>query len=160
MATLSYCTLHALSSFSSSSSLVHLSHSSSSSSSSSILLHLPSNPRFTFKCKTKPITKPRLLMIIDPILLFNGIGSTLYFDTQTLLATVSVLAAIALSLFLGLKGDPVPCERCGGNGGTKCVFCDNGKMKKDAGLINCKVCKGSGLILCKKCGGSGYSRRL
>ncbi|CAB4313553.1 unnamed protein product [Prunus armeniaca] len=36
-------------------------------------------------------------------------------DTQTFLATISVLAAIALSLFLGLKGDPLPCERCAGN---------------------------------------------
>ncbi|MED6198478.1 hypothetical protein PIB30_066665 [Stylosanthes scabra] len=125
MATLSYCTLHALSSSSSSSSsLLHLSpsSSSSSSSSSSTILQLPSNPKLAFKCKAKPLTKPRLLMIIDPILLFNGIGSTYYFDTQTLLVTVSVLAAIALSLFLGLKGDPVPCERCGGNGNYLSTF--------------------------------------
>ncbi|XP_042436272.1 uncharacterized protein LOC122022370 isoform X2 [Zingiber officinale] len=53
-------------------------------------------------------------------------------DTQTLIVTAATIAAVSLSLFLGLKGDPVPCERCGGNG----------------------------LILCKKCGGSGYSRRL
>ncbi|KAJ7964820.1 protein disulfide-isomerase LQY1, chloroplastic-like [Quillaja saponaria] len=99
-------------------------------------------------------------LFIHPILLFNGFNTSLNFDTQTLLATVSVLAAIALSLFLGLKGDPVPCGRCAGNGGTKCVFCDNGKMKQETGLIDCKVCKGAGLILCKKCGGSGYSRRL
>ncbi|KAL0459974.1 UNVERIFIED_CONTAM: hypothetical protein Slati_0624600 [Sesamum latifolium] len=66
-----------------------------------------------------------------PILLFTGIDSPPV-DTQTFLVTVSVLVAIALSLFLGLKGDPVPCERCAGNG----------------------------LILCKKCGGSGYSKRL
>lgn len=28
------------------------------------------------------------------------------------------------------------------------MFCDNGKMKQDMGLINCKVCKGSGIYLC------------
>ncbi|PKU82458.1 hypothetical protein MA16_Dca005463 [Dendrobium catenatum] len=37
-------------------------------------------------------------------------------DTQTLIVSVSVIAAVALSLFLGLKGDPLPCSRCGGNG--------------------------------------------
>ncbi|QCE01484.1 hypothetical protein DEO72_LG7g2781 [Vigna unguiculata] len=155
MATLPYCTLHPLSSSSSlspSSTLVHLCSCSSTPSRS--LLQFPSNLR------RKATKKPRLLMIVHPILLFNGVATTFYFDTQTVIVTVSVLAAIALSLFLGLKGDPVPCERCGGNGGTKCVFCDNGKMKQDTGLINCKVCKGSGLIFCKKCGGSGYSRRL
>ncbi|KAJ1698347.1 hypothetical protein LUZ63_006859 [Rhynchospora breviuscula] len=81
-------------------------------------------------------------------------------DTQTLLVSGAVVAAISLSLFLGLKGDPLPCERCAGNGGTKCVFCDDGKMRLENGLVNCRVCKGAGLILCKKCGGSGYSRRL
>ncbi|TKY57038.1 hypothetical protein E2542_SST21484 [Spatholobus suberectus] len=153
MATLPYYTLHPLSSSfapSSSSGFVHLCPCSSTCSRS--LSQFPSKPRRK--------AKPRLLMIIDPILLFKGVGTTFYFDTQTLIVTVSVLSAIALSLFLGLKGDPVPCERCGGNGGTKCVFCNNGKMKQDMGLINCKVCKGSGLIFCKKCGGSGYSRRL
>ncbi|KAG6417726.1 hypothetical protein SASPL_119918 [Salvia splendens] len=75
---------------------------------------------------------------------------------MTFLVTVSVLVAISLSLVLGLKGDPVPCERCG----TKCVFCNDGKMKVETGLVDCKVCKGAGLILCKKCGGSGYSKRL
>ncbi|XP_011089002.1 protein SPA, chloroplastic [Sesamum indicum] len=94
-----------------------------------------------------------------PILLFTGIDSPTV-DTQTFLVTVSVLVAIALSLFLGLKGDPVPCERCAGNGGTKCVFCNDGKMKAETGLVDCKVCKGAGLILCKNCGGSGYSKRL
>ncbi|KAL3850239.1 hypothetical protein ACJIZ3_012121 [Penstemon smallii] len=94
-----------------------------------------------------------------PILLFTGLDSPVV-DTQTFLVTVSVLVAIALSLFLGLKGDPVPCERCAGNGGTKCVFCSDGKMKVETGLVDCKVCKGAGLILCKRCAGSGYSRRL
>ncbi|CAJ1971158.1 unnamed protein product [Sphenostylis stenocarpa] len=152
MATLPYCTLHPLSSSLTPSNLVHFCPCSSKRSSS--LLQFPSILRH------KVTQKPRLLMIVHPILLFNGVATTFYFDTQTVIVTVSVLAAIALSLFLGLKGDPVPCERCGGNGGTKCVFCDNGKMKQDMGLINCKVCKGSGLIFCKKCGGSGYSRRL
>uniref|UniRef100_A0A803LXJ7 Hexokinase N-terminal domain-containing protein n=1 Tax=Chenopodium quinoa TaxID=63459 RepID=A0A803LXJ7_CHEQI len=81
-------------------------------------------------------------------------------DTQTFLVTVSVLLAITLSLFLGLKGDPVPCDRCAGNGGTKCVFCNDGKMKTEKGQIDCKVCKGAGMVLCKKCAGSGYSKRL
>ncbi|XP_054818342.1 LOW QUALITY PROTEIN: protein BUNDLE SHEATH DEFECTIVE 2, chloroplastic [Prosopis cineraria] len=120
-------------------------------------------PRFL--CKSRPKKKAtdheRLLMIVNPILLFNGVSSSsINFDTQTLLVTVSVLVAIALSLVLGLKGDPVPCERCGGNGGTKCIFCNNGKMMQDKGLTDCRVCKGAGLILCKKCGGSGYSKRL
>lgn len=101
MATLSYCTLHPLSS---SSTLVHLSPCSSTSS--------PTLPQSSFsskfyfqssKCRRKP-TKSRFLMIIDPILMFNGFGSSaFYIDTQTLLATVSVLAAIALSLFLGFR---------------------------------------------------------
>ncbi|KAG0496288.1 hypothetical protein HPP92_000979 [Vanilla planifolia] len=87
-------------------------------------------------------------------------GADKTIDTQTLIVSGSVIAAIALSLFLGLKGDPLPCDRCSGNGGIKCVFCIDGKMKQEMGLINCRVCKGAGLILCKKCGGSGYSRRL
>lgn len=101
MATLSYCTLHPLSS---SSTLVHLSPCSSTSS--------PTLPQSSFsskfyfqssKCRRKP-TKSRFLMIMDPILMFNGFGSSaFYIDTQTLLATVSVLAAIALSLFLGFR---------------------------------------------------------
>ncbi|RDX62633.1 hypothetical protein CR513_59012, partial [Mucuna pruriens] len=154
MATLPYYTLHPLSSSltPSSSSFLHLCPCSSTCS--------RSVPQLPSKLRRKATKKPRLLTIIDPILLFNGVGATFYFDTQTLIVTVSVLAAIALSLFLGLKGDPVPCERCGGNGGTKCVFCNDGKMKQEMGLVNCKVCKGSGLIFCKKCGGSGYSRRL
>ncbi|KAJ4970632.1 hypothetical protein NE237_003731 [Protea cynaroides] len=106
--------------------------------------------------KSKYILQSKLLF--HPILFLNVFERPV--DTQTFLATVSVFAAIALSLFLGLKGDPVPCNKCAGNGGTKCVFCDNGKMKQETGLVDCKVCKGAGLILCKKCAGSGYSRRL
>ncbi|RWR80355.1 Protein disulfide-isomerase [Cinnamomum micranthum f. kanehirae] len=110
--------------------------------------------------KKKKKKKPQILLV-HPIFLFNGVVVDRPFvDTQTFLITISVLAAIALSLFLGLKGDPVPCERCAGNGGTKCVFCNDGKMKQETGLVDCRVCKGAGLILCKKCGGSGYSRRL
>jgi hypothetical protein len=102
-------------------------------------------------------------LIIHPSVLFlssafDGGGG--FIDTQTFIVTISLVVAIALSLFLGFKGDPVPCERCGGNGGTKCVFCLEGKMKVESGMVDCKVCKGSGLIFCKKCGGSGYSRRL
>ncbi|CAL4947229.1 unnamed protein product [Urochloa decumbens] len=53
-------------------------------------------------------------------------------DTQTIIIAAAVVSAVSLSLVLGLKGDPVPCDRCAGNG----------------------------LILCKKCAGSGYSKRL
>ncbi|XP_073136098.1 uncharacterized protein [Henckelia pumila] len=107
--------------------------------------------------KTIQIHHPSILN--HPILLFRSLDSPAV-DTQTFLVTVSVLVAIVLSLILGLKGDPLPCERCAGNGGTKCVFCSDGKMMVENGLVDCKVCKGAGLILCKKCGGSGYSRRL
>ncbi|CAF2085871.1 BnaA06g20290D [Brassica napus] len=104
-------------------------------------------------CSANLITHPSVLFLGS----FDGGG---FVDTQTFIVTISLVVAIALSLFLGFKGDPVPCERCGGNGGTKCVFCLEGKMKVDSGMVDCKVCKGSGLIFCKKCGGSGYSRRL
>ncbi|OVA00854.1 Galactose-1-phosphate uridyl transferase [Macleaya cordata] len=98
---------------------------------------------FGFGSKKKPrfIRKSKLLLF-QPIFLFKGFDRPV--DTQTFLATISVLAAIALSLFLGLKGDPVPCERCAGNGGTKCVFCNDGKMKQESGLVDCRVCKGAG----------------
>ncbi|TQD72483.1 hypothetical protein C1H46_041984 [Malus baccata] len=58
--------------------------------------------------------QPTARLLVQPIFLFAGFDRPL--DTQTFLATISVLAAIAFSLFLGLKGDPVPCERCAGNG--------------------------------------------
>ncbi|KAI6669729.1 hypothetical protein NL676_004614 [Syzygium grande] len=121
--------------------------------------HSPLVPALIGSCRSelRPLHSAGDLLV-HPLLLFGGFDRTL--DTQTVLATASVLAAIALSLFLGLKGDPVPCDRCAGNGGTKCVFCENGKMKQETGLVDCKVCKGAGLIFCKKCGGSGYSRRL
>ncbi|ERM93626.1 hypothetical protein AMTRI_Chr03g56320 [Amborella trichopoda] len=98
------------------------------------------------------------LLLVNPLLFVNGGERPL--DTQTLLVTISVLITITLSLLLGFKGDPVPCQRCAGNGGTKCVFCSDGKMRQETGLVDCRVCKGAGLILCKKCGGSGYSTRL
>ncbi|XP_077226059.1 thylakoid lumenal P17.1 protein isoform X2 [Tasmannia lanceolata] len=152
---------------SSSSPLCHFSlFSSSSSSSNSIPLlfssiYSPSIPHQIGKPETLKLSgsKPKTLtskLLFHPIFLINGISRPL--DTQTFIVTISVLAAIALSLFLGLKGDPVPCQRC--RGGTKCVFCNDGKMKQETGLVDCRVCKGAGLILCKKCGGSGYSRRL
>eukprot|EP00252_Welwitschia_mirabilis_P008876 TRINITY_DN2111_c0_g1_i1.p1 TRINITY_DN2111_c0_g1~~TRINITY_DN2111_c0_g1_i1.p1 ORF type:complete len:171 (-),score=14.10 TRINITY_DN2111_c0_g1_i1:125-637(-) len=65
-------------------------------------------------------------------------------NMQTLIISVSVVVAIATSLYLGLKGDAVPCERCAGNGGIKCVFCNEGKMKTERGLVDCRVCKGGG----------------
>ncbi|RLM92010.1 hypothetical protein C2845_PM08G26820 [Panicum miliaceum] len=81
-------------------------------------------------------------------------------DTQTIIIAAAVISAVSFSLVLGLKGDPVPCDRCAGNGGTKCVFCNDGKMKVENGVVECRVCRGAGLILCKKCAGSGYSKRL
>ncbi|XP_039120301.1 protein BUNDLE SHEATH DEFECTIVE 2, chloroplastic-like [Dioscorea cayenensis subsp. rotundata] len=81
-------------------------------------------------------------------------------DTQTLIVTATVLAAVTFSLFLGIKGDPVPCERCVRNGGTKCVFCNDGKMKQETSLVDYRVCKGAGIPLYRKCAGSGYSKRL
>uniref|UniRef100_A0A453FLX5 Uncharacterized protein n=1 Tax=Aegilops tauschii subsp. strangulata TaxID=200361 RepID=A0A453FLX5_AEGTS len=45
------------------------------------------------------------------------------------------------------QGDPVPCDRCAGNGGTKCVFCNDGKMKADNGVVECRVCRGAGCLL-------------
>ncbi|KAL5229329.1 hypothetical protein ABZP36_017594 [Zizania latifolia] len=68
-------------------------------------------------------------------------------DTQTLLIAAAVVSAVSLSLVLGLKGDPVPCDRCAGNGGTKCVFCNDGKMKVENGVVECRVCKGAGCLL-------------
>ncbi|KAF4381208.1 hypothetical protein F8388_012130 [Cannabis sativa] len=84
-------------------------------------------------------------LFVPPIFLFAGFETSI--DTQTFLATISVLVTIALSLSLGFKGDPVPCERCAGNGGTKCVFCNDGKMKQETGLVDCKVCKGADVLL-------------
>ncbi|KAB1226940.1 hypothetical protein CJ030_MR1G022242 [Morella rubra] len=144
MATLSY-SLHPLSSLPSSSS------SSASTTSLAAAHSLPQQPPIKpeipllFRCSSR-LPKgaiPPTRLFVYPVLLFAGFDSPL--DTQTLLATLSVLSAIALSLSLGLKGDPVPCERCAGNGGTKCVFCNNGKMQRETGLVDCKVCKGAGI---------------
>ncbi|KAK6926480.1 hypothetical protein RJ641_008199, partial [Dillenia turbinata] len=108
--------------------------------------------------------KPKSLIskfLLTPILLFTGFDGPV--DTQTVLSTVTVLAAIALSsryfLFISaIWGDPVPCERCAGNDQlglieycvefsarnvAQNVFCDNGKMKKEMGLVDRRVCKGA-----------------
>ncbi|CAB4283109.1 unnamed protein product [Prunus armeniaca] len=40
------------------------------------------------------------------------------------------------------------------SGGTKCVFCSNGKMKTETGLIDCKysiVIRPCGMIIVEKC---------
>ncbi|KAJ0083230.1 hypothetical protein Patl1_30275 [Pistacia atlantica] len=122
---------------------------------------VPFLPRRLRKHNKPLIYQPTITnLFLHPIFFFTAFDRPSAFDTQTALATISVLVAIVLSLFLGFKRDPLPCDRCAGNGGTKCVFCNNGKMKQETGLIDCKVCKGAGLILCKKCAGSGYSRRL
>ncbi|KAK9727078.1 hypothetical protein RND81_05G256900 [Saponaria officinalis] len=147
----------------------HHSHGNSLTSTSSFFHSSLSSPNLrsskpkktaNYSCKSKLNfhMQNSSLIVIHPLLIFAGIDRPL--DTQTLLVTVSVLAAISISLFLGLKGDPVPCDRCAGNGGTKCVFCNNGKMKAETGQVDCKVCKGAGMVLCKKCAGSGYSKRL
>ncbi|XP_050370952.1 uncharacterized protein LOC126788961 [Argentina anserina] len=167
MATLFCSSLHPLSSSSSSSSsystFLTLPHQQQQQQQQPQTATRPENPLLLLRCSAsvKPlevILEPTRLFVQPILLLTTGLNSPV--DTQTFLATISVLAAIALSLLLGLKGDPVPCERCAGNGGTKCVFCNNGKMKLETGLVDCKVCKGAGLVLCKKCAGSGYSRRL
>ncbi|XVF19598.1 hypothetical protein REPUB_Repub11eG0124700 [Reevesia pubescens] len=138
MATLSFSSLNPLSS----------SFSPSSSSSNNHLLPQLSLAKQEISTVSRYNSKRRKLLyqptrlILHPVLLLSGFDKPL--DTQTFLSTISVLAAIALSLFLGLKGDPVPCDRCAGNGGTKCVFCEDGKMKQETGLIDCRVCKGAG----------------
>ncbi|KAH0996627.1 hypothetical protein GBA52_020491 [Prunus armeniaca] len=118
MATLSCYSLHPLSS------------ASSSSTTSLTANHsLPHQPQIKpeipllFRCSATIAARPEVIiqptrLFVQPILLFAGFDKPL--DTQTFLATISVLAAIALSLFLGLKGDPLPCERCAGNGDFLC----------------------------------------
>ncbi|RRT34901.1 hypothetical protein B296_00039159 [Ensete ventricosum] len=95
------------------------------SSSHGVRLSSPSSSRRWASLRRRPRVR-------SSALLYGG-GRPV--DTQTLIVTASVLAAVALSLFLGLKvtplpyalftsekipiskrgGDPVPCERCGGN---------------------------------------------
>ncbi|XP_073107859.1 uncharacterized protein [Elaeis guineensis] len=105
--------------------------------------HLPKPDGLRFFSSSRAVTaSPRALH--QPAAFFYGGERPL--DTQTLLVTATVLAAISLSLFLGLKGDPVPCERCAGNGGTKCVFCNDGKMRQETGLVDCRVCKGAACL--------------
>ncbi|KAK4409140.1 hypothetical protein Sango_0495000 [Sesamum angolense] len=89
-----------------------------------------------------------------PILLFTGIDSPRW--TLRLSWSLSVYWLLLLSLYFLASREILYRVR----GGTKCIFCNDGKMKAETGLVDCKVCKGAGLILCKKCGGSGYSKRL
>ncbi|XAR60226.1 Protein disulfide-isomerase [Bertholletia excelsa] len=161
MATLSHASVHRLhppTSSSSSTTTVQLSLRSVASLPGQLLPSKPDLPLLATSSSSKLLFVHPTKLSLHPFFLFAGFNGPP--DTQTFLVTISVLTAIALSLFLGLKGDPVPCDRCAGNGGTKCVFCNDGKMKVETGLVDCRVCKGAGLILCKKCGGSGYSRRL
>ncbi|XP_057953604.1 uncharacterized protein LOC131147945 isoform X3 [Malania oleifera] len=53
-------------------------------------------------CSLMPTVCQPTRLFLHPILLFSGFERPL--DTQNFLAAVSVLAAIALSLFLGFKG--------------------------------------------------------
>ncbi|XP_017696162.1 uncharacterized protein LOC103697451 isoform X3 [Phoenix dactylifera] len=82
--------------------------------SSSLLLpgHLAKPDGLRFFSSSKPVTAPPR-PLSHPAAFFYGEERPL--DTQTLLVTATVLAAVSLSLVLGLKGDPVPCERCAGN---------------------------------------------
>lgn len=101
MATLSCYSLHPLAS------------ASSSSTTSLTANHsLPYQPQtkpeipLLFRCSATSAARPEVIiqptrLFVQPILLFAGFDKPL--DTQTFLATISVLAAIALSLFLGLK---------------------------------------------------------
>mmetsp|Transcript_14398 Transcript_14398/g.19874 ORF Transcript_14398/g.19874 Transcript_14398/m.19874 type:complete len:156 (+) Transcript_14398:138-605(+) len=93
---------------------------------------------------------------------------------QTSLVVSTAIAVSGLGVYLGLKSDPAPCEACNGNGGTKCEFCDAGKMstpREISGMqrrneralgftprdpYECDVCKGTGLIICRVCKGSGF----
>uniref|UniRef100_A0A7N0UR48 Uncharacterized protein n=1 Tax=Kalanchoe fedtschenkoi TaxID=63787 RepID=A0A7N0UR48_KALFE len=121
MATLARsCSLHHLSSLAQST-------SASVSSSSSVLqtakLDIPAL-FISFDGSHTPELVQRTKLFLDPIFWLSGFDQP--YDTQAFLATFSVLAAIALSLFLGLKGDPVPCVRCAGNGNCFMLFmlCD------------------------------------
>ncbi|CAK9874706.1 unnamed protein product [Sphagnum jensenii] len=138
--------------------------------SSSIPLSLSSPPRSSPSCTCFSLTlsSPTTceVVMLEPAAAAAAAALVIFLadmdpaNVQTLLISASVLAATSASLYFGLKGEPVSCVKCGGNGGTKCVFCTDGKMKTENGLGDCRVCKGAGLILCKTCKGSGYSRRL
>ncbi|CAN5969259.1 unnamed protein product [Sphagnum jensenii] len=138
--------------------------------SSSIPLSLSSSPRSSPSCTCFSLTlsSPTTceVVMLEPAAAAAAAALVIFLadmdpaNVQTLLISASVLAATSASLYFGLKGEPVSCVKCGGNGGTKCVFCTDGKMKTENGLGDCRVCKGAGLILCKTCKGSGYSRRL
>ncbi|KAG2674211.1 hypothetical protein I3760_13G124200 [Carya illinoinensis] len=119
MATLS-CSLHPLSSLSCCSSSAS---TTSLTTTHSLPQQSPAKPEILAQSRCSSRLRraiPPSRIFVHPFLLFSGFDSPL--DTQTFLATISVLAAIALSLFLGLKGDPVPCERCAGNGNYSSVL--------------------------------------
>ncbi|XVF69293.1 hypothetical protein PTKIN_Ptkin11bG0069300 [Pterospermum kingtungense] len=109
MATLSLFTLNSISSSFSSSSTSH-----SLPQLSLTKQDLPTLSCYKYSKRRKLFYQPTTRLILHPVLLLTGFDKPL--DTQTFLSTISVLAAIALSLFLGFKGDPVPCDRCAGNG--------------------------------------------
>ncbi|OAY52175.1 hypothetical protein MANES_04G063400v8 [Manihot esculenta] len=85
---------------------------------------LPSKPEIVtptrFCCSRRSLLNRPPNLVLHPFFLLTGFERPL--DTQTALAIVSVVAAIALSLYLGLKGDPVPCDRCAGNGNLSSSF--------------------------------------
>ncbi|CAK9184645.1 unnamed protein product [Ilex paraguariensis] len=140
MATLSHSSLHRIYSLSTSSSLPSPSYSFRFSlfSITSLPTQIPPNPKvpiLSFASSSSSselqLIQPTTKLLLHPILLFTGFDRPL--DTQTFIVTISVLAAIAFSLFLGLKGDPVPCERCAGNGNFIFFPCSYTNMYLDFG---------------------------
>ncbi|THG20729.1 hypothetical protein TEA_001282 [Camellia sinensis var. sinensis] len=121
MATLSQSLLHRLHSLSSSS-------SSSSSTCTSLLFHcslhhlpgqvVPTLPEIPILSTASYFSTSKLQFIHHPTklflhpLLFLSSSFDGPLDTQTFLATISVLAAIALSLFLGLKATSLLFSYC------------------------------------------------
>uniref|UniRef100_A0A7R9VCX8 Uncharacterized protein n=1 Tax=Chlamydomonas euryale TaxID=1486919 RepID=A0A7R9VCX8_9CHLO len=102
---------------------------------------------------------------------------------QDVLVGGAVIGAVGAALVAGLIKEPVVCDLCQGNGGTRCFACsgegsmdslisrdemlagDDEPPKRRSGMSPrgsnpraCKVCRGAGLIGCSKCKGSGYVR--
>ncbi|XP_010232397.1 formin-like protein 5 isoform X2 [Brachypodium distachyon] len=118
------------------------SHHSFRLSSSPLPSTTPSFPSRRSQAPPAPLTSPvppsrRPRVAAAPAAAYGG-DLLRPVDTQTFLIAAAVVSAVSLSLLLGLKGDPVACDRCAGNGGTKCVFCSDGKMKAENGVVECR----------------------
>lgn len=95
---------------------------------------------------------------------------------QETLVGIAVCSAVAASIYLGTKGEPVVCTLCQGNGGARCFGCEGagtmeakpkdfrGRSRDFTGrqddLQKCNVCRGSGMVLCRQCGGTGFMKRF